>query len=265
MMKLKIIEKDGTKMKFSLEDASPAFANTLRRIMISELPTLAVETVDIEENSSGMFDEMLAHRLGLVPLTIPKKFSFREECKCGGKGCSMCQVTLVAEKQGPCIVYARDMKSTNDDVRPVDGDIPIAELLDGQRLKFEALAQLGCGKNHMKWQAATAGYRCMANVKIYPDRDKDVEGYTIDICPKNVFDKKEGGVKVARAEDCNLCMRCVEVAKDNAAVVTSDENSFIFRVESVSGLSPDEILMKAVDEIERRADDFASSFRKAVK
>ena len=264
-MKIRVMEKTDTKMKFMLEGASPAFANTLRRVMMNEVPTLAVEYADIEENNSGMFDEMLAHRLGLIPLTIPKKFSFKNECKCDGKGCSVCEVTLVVEKQGPCVVRSGDMKSTNDEVRPTDSDIPIVELLEGQRVKFEAVAQLGYGKQHMKWQAAVAGYRYMANVKIYPDRDGDVNAYTIDVCPKNVFEKKEGSIKVARPEDCNLCMRCVDVAKDNAAVVTPDESTFMFRVESVSGLPVDEVVDKALEEMERRTEDFISSFKKAVK
>src|SRR3989338_6412949 len=123
MMKMKILDKTDMKMKFELEGATPAFANTLRRVMMNEVPTLAVEYVDIEENGSGMFDEMLAHRIGLIPLTVPKKFCFKDKCKCEGNGCSMCEVTLVVEKQGPCVVKSGDMKSTNDDARPADMDI----------------------------------------------------------------------------------------------------------------------------------------------
>ncbi len=265
MMKMKVIEKTDTKMRFMLEGASPAFANTFRRVMMNEVPTLAVEYVDIEENNSGMFDEMLGHRLGLIPLTVPKKFSFKDKCKCDGKGCSVCEVTFVVEKQGPCIVRSGDMKSTNDEARPTDADIPIVELLEGQRLKFDAVAQMGCGKQHMKWQAAVVGYRYTASVKIYPDRDGDVDAYTIDVCPTNVFEKKEGGIKVARPEDCNLCMRCVDVAKDNAAVVTPDDSTFMFKVESVSGLPVGEVVGRALEEMENRTDDFISSFKKAVK
>ncbi|MDI6721033.1 MAG: DNA-directed RNA polymerase subunit D [Candidatus Aenigmarchaeota archaeon] len=264
-MKLKILEKTDTKMKFILEDASPAFANALRRIMMNETPTIAVENVYIEENTSGMFDEMLAHRLGLVPLTAPKKFNFKEGCKCDGKGCNLCEVTLIIDKQGPCIVKAGDMKSTNDEVRPSDDEILVTELLDGQRIRLEGVAQLGYGKNHVKWQASIVGYRYMANVKIYPDRDKDVESYTIDVCPTNVFEKKDGTIKVARPEDCNLCMRCFDTAKNNAAVVTADEKVLVFRAESVSGRRIDEIFMKSLEEMESRTEDLISSFKKAVK
>ncbi|MBI2579782.1 MAG: DNA-directed RNA polymerase subunit D [Candidatus Aenigmarchaeota archaeon] len=264
-MKIKIIEKSDSKMRFTLEDSSPAFANALRRIMMNEIPVLAIENVDIEENSSGLFDEMLAHRLGLIPLTFPEKFNSKEECKCDGRGCSMCEVTLVLDKTGPCTVLASDMKSTNDDVRSFDGNIPIAELLDGQKIRLEATANLGRGTQHMKWQSSVVGYRYMANVRIHPDRDGDVESYTIDVCPKNVFEKKESGIKVARPENCNLCMRCVEVAKDNAAVVSPDESSFIFKVESVSSLPACDILEKAIEQIETRAEEFISGFKKAAR
>ena len=69
-MNIKILEKSDMKVRFLLEKASPAFANALRRVAKNEVPTLAIEYVDFEENTSGMFDELIAHRLGLIPLTF---------------------------------------------------------------------------------------------------------------------------------------------------------------------------------------------------
>src|SRR3990172_1129573 len=127
-MQIKILEKNDRKMKFIVEDINFAFANTLRRTMFAEIPVMAIEDVDLEENSSGLFDEVLAHRLGLIPLTFdPKLYRIKADCKCKGEGCSNCQVTLVLEKDGPCIVRASDMKSTADDVKAAEPDIPIVE------------------------------------------------------------------------------------------------------------------------------------------
>lgn len=160
VLKVKFLSKKGDVIRFSLSDATPAFANTLRRIMISEVPTMAIDVVDFQDNTSTLFDEVLAHRLGLVPIKFdPSKFNMQDDCKCGGKGCSLCQVVFVLEKTGPCMAYAGDMKSSNKNVSPAYPKIPIIELLENQRLKFEAIAKLGLGINHAKWQAANAAYQ----------------------------------------------------------------------------------------------------------
>ncbi|MBI3413129.1 MAG: DNA-directed RNA polymerase subunit D [Candidatus Aenigmarchaeota archaeon] len=163
-MKIKITEQDDKKLAFTLEDADVTFANAMRRIMMVEVPTLAVEFVDFHENNSAMYDEVVAHRLGLIPLVFdPKMYNFTEECVCEGKGCSQCQVYLVADKKGPCVVYSGDLKSTDENVKPADPGFPIVELLEGQNLKLDAIAQLGKGEAHIKWQAAIAAYKYSKN------------------------------------------------------------------------------------------------------
>ena len=259
-MNIKILEKSDKKIRFVLEKSSPAFANALRRVIKSEIPTMAIEQVDFEENTSGMFDELLAHRLGLIPLTFDQEsYNLKTDCKCGGKGCSRCEVTLVLEKQGPCTVKAGDMKSTDESVQPADRDIPIMELLENQRLKFEATAQLGLGTEHIKWQAANVGYQYLPIVKAGADADAKV----VDVCPTHVFDKKDGKVKVVAEDKCILCMRCVEM--DENVKVSADDTSFIFDVESVSGLSAKEVLHKSLDVLEEKSEDFAESVKKALK
>jgi len=224
-MKIRIIDKSPMRIKFVLEDSNPAFANALRRVMKNEVPTMAIEDVDFEENTSGLFDEVIAHRLGLIPLTFDKKtYNMKEDCKCDGKGCSRCTVTLVLEKQGPKIVKAGDMKSTDESVRPADSNIPIVELLEGQRLKLEATAQLGLGSEHVKWQASHVGYSFRP------------VGF-------------KGDIK--------------ELA--NPETEKFDDTSFIIDVESVSGLTAAEVVESALDMLEAKAEDFIASFKKAAK
>ena len=259
-MNIKILSKSQRRVKFLLEKSSPAFANALRRIMKSEIPTMAVEYVDFEGNNSGMFDELVAHRIGLIPLTFDEKaYNMKSDCKCGGKGCSRCEVTLVLDKQGPCTVKAGDMKSTDESVQPADKDIPIVDLLEGQSLKFEAVAQLGLGVEHVKWQAANVGYQYLPLVKVGSNADPKI----VDICPTHVFDKKDGKVKVVAEDKCILCMRCVEVSE--GVSVTADDTVFMFDVESVSGLTAKEILNKSLDTLEERAESLAESVKKSVK
>jgi len=158
-MKIKILEKNGNEIKFSVEGLTPGFANALRRIMMTEIPTMAIEFVDFKKNGSVLPDEILANRIGQIPLTFDKKaYDLPNECKCEGKGCSRCQIELVLKKKGPCVVYAEDLKSSAKDVKPVFEKIPIIELFEGEELQFEAIAQLGLGKDHAKWQSAIVGY-----------------------------------------------------------------------------------------------------------
>ncbi|MCX6819173.1 MAG: DNA-directed RNA polymerase subunit D [Candidatus Aenigmarchaeota archaeon] len=257
-MDLTILKKSDKKLEFVLSNTDAAFANTLRRIMISEIPTMAIEYVDIEENTSGLFDEIVAHRLGLIPLTFSQDFNVKDTCKCSGKGCSQCEAVFVLEKEGPCIVKAGDMKSNAEDVKPADANIPIIELLEGQRIKFEAVAQLGYGRDHAKWQAANVGYKNQTNIRLNQENAEKA----LKACPANVFEKKGDSIKAANPMDCNLCMKCSDIG---AATITPDETSFIFKVESISGLSAREILLKALDILEAKADEFKKELKNVTK
>jgi len=89
-MDVKITKKKGEKLEFILDGVKPDFANSLRRAIMSEVPVLAVDWIEVHENNSALFDEIIAHRLGMIPLSFdPKKFNFQDQCKCEGKGCPL--------------------------------------------------------------------------------------------------------------------------------------------------------------------------------
>ncbi|MEM0333535.1 MAG: DNA-directed RNA polymerase subunit D [Candidatus Aenigmatarchaeota archaeon] len=159
-LKIEILEKDKEKIKFSVENLKVGFANALRRIMSFEIPTMAIEWIDIKKNDSALYDEILAHRLGLIPLTYDKKaYKIPEEAKNldDVKEPSLyCKLTL--KKKGPCIVYSGDLKSEDEKVKPVFDNIPIVQLFEGEEIDLIAYARLGYGKDHVKWQAAVVGY-----------------------------------------------------------------------------------------------------------
>lgn len=65
---IEITDRTAEKLEFTLRECDSSVMNALRRIMIAEVPTLAIDLVTIYENSSVLFDEFIAHRLGLIPL-----------------------------------------------------------------------------------------------------------------------------------------------------------------------------------------------------
>ena len=258
-MEVKILKKNGQKIRFIVEGIDPALAGELRRIMISEVPTLTIEWVDFLKNDSVLWDEIVASRLGLIPLVFkPKSYKFKKDCKCGGKGCTHCQVTLSLVKKGPCMVYSGDLVPSNKKVKPVYDKIPIVELTEGQELKFEAVAQLGLGKDHAKWQAAIVGYRAIPKINI--GRGGNSKEYA-ERCPKKVFTYRNKKLKVAKLLECNLCMTCVDLSK-GAIKVETDETKFLFKLETACGLKPKEIVMKSIDILDDKLEEFSKDLRK---
>ncbi len=152
-MKISIIEK-GDKpvewIKFRIEGAPVSFVNALRRTILSEIPVLAIEDVNILRNNSIIYDEMLALRLGLIPLKAdPSAYSGKKDFK----------VTFVLKGEGPGTLYSRDLHSSDPSIVPAFPDIPIVKLDEGQSVELEAVAVPGTAKQHAKWQAGHAFYR----------------------------------------------------------------------------------------------------------
>lgn len=126
--KVKIRELKDDYAKFELRETDASMANALRRVMIAEVPTIAIDLVEIEVNSSVLNDEFIAHRLGLIPLTSERAMSMRfsRDCDaCDGDGqCEFCSVEF--HLRAKCIndqtldVTSKDLYSSDHTVVPVD-------------------------------------------------------------------------------------------------------------------------------------------------
>src|ERR1051326_1345007 len=125
-MKLETVELMDTIGVFDVKGVTPAFLNALRRTLLSQVPKLAIEDVTIYDNTSALFDEMVAHRLGLLPVpTDLNAFNRRwkennaspreAECANGnGEGCASCTVLFTLSKEGPCMVLSGDLVPAAD-------------------------------------------------------------------------------------------------------------------------------------------------------
>lgn len=253
-MKIQILSKTDREIKFIVDGTNPPFANALRRAAMGEVPVLAIDAVDFLTNDSVLWDEVIAHRLALLPLVFDaKNYDLPGECKCEGKGCSRCQVVLALDKKGPATVFSKDLKSSADDVSPLFQDMPIAELTEGQKLKLEAIARLGIGRTHAKWQAARASYRYYPGAEVKgkitnPDA-------VVKACPKAALKMEDKTVAVT--EDCDLCGECIKVAEPAGVLkMVGDPSKFIFNLESISGLPPEEIVLSACARLKAKAKEF---------
>jgi DNA-directed RNA polymerase subunit D len=156
-----ILERADEKIVIKFNNVPRQYINAIRRTSISEVPTLAIDDVVILENSSVMHDEAIAHRLGLIPLlTNLDRFVMPHECDCKSTlGCSKCRVLLVLDSEAnekTKVVMSGELVSEDELIKPVSKDIPIITLAPGQKLKFEAYARLGIGRDHAKWQPTSA-------------------------------------------------------------------------------------------------------------
>jgi DNA-directed RNA polymerase subunit D len=262
-MNVEVLEKTDTNIKFIIRDTDAAFANALRRIALSEVPCMAIDEVVILENSSMLHDEILAHRLGLLPIkTDLKAYNLPEECECKSEfGCPQCRVSLTLDAEAvdaTKTIYSNSIGSENPDIVPVNGNILLVKLAPGQKIKLEAYARLGKGKDHAKWQPVTVcAYKNMPLVKITP-KVCDACEECIKVCFKNVLGVKNGKLEALNLNNCTLCMDCMDACpkKPKAIEVRWDENTFMFNIESSGALPPEHIMLEAIRILNKKTNSF---------
>ena len=171
-MDVKILNRGENEVKFMLSGMKLRFANALRRAMIAEVPKLAIDEVNIHENTSLLYDEQLALRLAMIPLkTNLDDFGADDQV-------SLTLKAISPERAGYTMVSSKELISSDPTVEAAFENIPIVKLISEerdisgmksiarQRLALEAIARLGRGKDHAKWQPVTA-----CSYKDMPDRE----------------------------------------------------------------------------------------------
>lgn len=263
MPRVKVLELNDVKAVVLLENVPVTIANSLRRVILSDIPTLAIERVFIFRNDSLMNDDMLAHRLGLVPLKTPVgKYALPGE-ECEGDDCrpEYASLSLSAEaKDSSLIVFPSYIKSTDPDVKPVSNDIEIVKLAPGQSIEVEMWAYMGKGRYHAKWSPVSVSVvRGVPIVEIIDSKCGDDCEKCIKSCPKNLLYVEDDELKIKNIYKCTVCKLCEEACPNNIKVGI-DEFSSILYFEAIGQLTPSEILSEAFDELVRRLDDFYKSF-----
>jgi len=271
---MKIDEKqiDDRKAKIIIGDANPPLLNALRRTLVADVPKLAIEDVEFHlgsigsededkeyESNTPLFDEIIAHRLGLIPIpTDLDLFNYRDECdKCDGEGCPNCTIIYSLSKKGPCTVYSGDLNPVGEsELRVVDDLIPLVKLEDDQAILLYATAELGTAKEHAKWQPTSGvGYKYFPDIEI--DTDKcDSCKQCVEACPLDILDMDGDEVIVDDLETCSLCKSCMDECDMGAIQVQGRDDKFILRYETDGSLTAEDTLKKSLEIMEEKFDDF---------
>jgi DNA-directed RNA polymerase subunit D len=216
-------------------NANEPIANAIRR-SVSEIPTLAIDEVEIYKNDSALYDEVLANRLGLIPLKTEKSMSGKTK------------IELKLSKKGPCTVYSGDLEGNAEVIYK---KMPLTILGDTHKLELVATAVLGTGIEHAKFVPGICYYRHILEVKSSSDIDK-------------IISKSKGAIKAEKKGSkwfCDLtdAEQNAILAIDKEAI--SDSEELIMVIESFGMVLPKDILKKSIEALESNLD----SFEKALK
>jgi DNA-directed RNA polymerase II subunit RPB3 len=271
---IEIIQIRDDYIEFYLLNADLSFANSLRRVMIAEVPTMAIDMVSIRANTSPLFDEFIAHRLGLIPLTSGDvhRFEYSRKCNCN-EPCESCSVQFYLKVK----CEADSMEVTTEHIRPVNKDssvvpvrymdqdpIIIAKLKKNQELDMHLIAKKGIGKEHSKWSpVCTVVMQHEPEIELI-DRANGIDKLSVNqkkefvnSCPTKVyrFDAARKTVEIEKPLNCTYCEECINkvesfgLDRHKTIKIGPKKDRFLFKVESTGSLRAEQIVMDAFKEL----------------
>jgi DNA-directed RNA polymerase subunit D len=261
-MKVKTIELKGNKGVLKLEDTDVYFVNSLRRVMLAELPKLAIDDVIIYDNTSALFDELISHRLGLIPIpTDLQILAFRNECKCEGKGCPSCTVRYTLSKEGEGVVYSGDLQPEHPSFAITETTIPIVDLMKDQRVILEVEAVLGRGRDHAKWQVVLAPrYRMETKITVDKKRMSEVKSF-IEKLPADLVELKGDKLELKDPSKASMLESYVDKDKGDYITITRDPTKLLFTFETDGSMNAKTALQESVNILTKKYE----GFRKLLK
>lgn len=140
------IHLENSNLVFRFNNGDPRVANELRKIILSKIPTISIEYVIIEKNTTNLNDEIIAHRLGLLPLIVegsalPEQVEF---------------ILDIRDRNAT----SKDLICSNDNVKIVGYNDPSTEILivpleQNQELILRCKTRIGFATDHAKWSCVS--------------------------------------------------------------------------------------------------------------
>lgn len=240
---MKLINKKENQITFSAE-IDESLANAIRRY-VDQIPILAIDEVEISKNDSPLYDETIAHRMGLIPLKMEKGVNEKTEE----------QLSLVSKKEGA--VYSDEIKGK---AKPVYDKIPITLLKKNQELEILATARVGKGSKHVKFSPGLMFYRNAVKIKI----DKDCPKEVINACPLKILKLDNGKISIIDEDKCDMCEACVEYCKKNgkSGIELIPTEGVVISIESFGQISEEEIFKRAIEVLKEDLEEVAKKISK---
>lgn len=286
-LEIHVTKKEAREANFDLINIDTSIANAFRRIMISEVPSVAAESIFVFNNTSVIQDEVLAHRIGLIPLKVdPDEVAWVDQVEEGETPKFTDENTIVLTLDVTCTdnpnapkgstnpkelyrnshVYAKDLKFEpqgkqvekfkGNPVVAADPNILIAKLRPGQEISLRAHCVLGVGSDHAKFSpVATASYRLMPVIDIkQPIKGDQARRFQRCFPPGVIEINKDGEAYVKDARKDTVSREVLRYEEFNDKVkLGRRRDHFIFNVESTGAMRPEEIFLKSVQILKNKA------------
>ena len=282
-MKIKVRKMEEESAVIEFNDSNYNFLNSLRRSLVSMVPCLAISDVDFHmgslgsytgedeeemeyESMSSMFNEIIAHRLGMIPIPTEEAVinAFRGAIDDEEK---QPEIMYSLHKQGPCTVYSGDLE-------PVDGDkqleiknatIPIVKLTETQAILVYAKAKIGTANVHSKWQTVVAPRFYEARTMTVTEGKDSAK--ILELVGKSKFKKSGKKYKIEDPLEVEKAMKKIEKLwiegdESDCVELSINEGQYIFEYETTGALTAKLALEQALKELKEHFEEFSSKLEK---
>ena len=280
-MKVNVLQMEDYYAQIEFKDVNYSFVNSVRRSLVSMVPCLALHEIDFHmgslgsyvdeesgdereyESISAMFNEIVAHRIGMLPIPTDEKTieAFGDSISDDSK---QPDIMYSLHKQGPCTVYSGDLEPVSGDDSLVipETNVPIVKLAEGQAILVYAKAKMGNAQKHTKWQCAVAP-RFYQAPTITVSSGKGSKAI-FDIVDKKDFKKKGKSHVIDNPVKAHAALNKLEQlwndkeAKESMEVSTKKDH-FIFEFETNGAMKANLALEQALKALDGHCNEFASA------
>ena len=285
-MKVKLRQNEKFFAQVEFIDVNYSFVNSIRRSLVSMVPCLAIHEVDFHmgslgayvdeesgeekeyESISAMFNEIVAHRIGMLPIPTDEKTieAFGDSI---GDDSKQPEIMYSLHKQGPCTVYSGDLEPVNGDTSLTipETSVPIVKLAEGQAILVYAKAKMGTAKQHAKWQTAVAPrfYQAPTLTVSSGKGSKTV----IDVVGKENFKKKGKNHIIEDPVKAHEAIKKLESLWNDedaqkAMTITRNKTHFILEFETTGAMEAKLALEQALKSLDTHCKDFMTSIDAAA-